>query len=60
MIFGSVYDMLPTFRNTGSEEREYGGQRCQMMLYKGDAANRGKGTLLVKKTEQVGLSPKKE
>ena len=60
MIFGSVYDMLPTFRNTGSEEREYRGQRYHMMIYKGDAANRGKGTLLIKKIEQVGLSPKKE
>jgi len=60
MVFGRVHDMLPTFRGAGNEEREYRGQRCQMMLYKGDAANRGKGSLLVKNIEQDGLSPKKK
>jgi formylmethanofuran dehydrogenase subunit C len=47
-IFGNAYAMLPTFRSNGTEEREYNGQRFRMMAYRGDVANRGKGTLLVK------------
>ncbi|MDD1707569.1 MAG: formylmethanofuran dehydrogenase subunit C [Methanoregulaceae archaeon] len=48
IIFGDARSILPTFRSNGIEEREYGGQRFQMMVYRGDVANRGKGTLLVK------------
>jgi len=49
MIFGNADAMLPTFRSNGIEEREYEGQRFQMMVFRGDVANRGKGTLLIRK-----------
>lgn len=48
MIFGTAHAMLPTFRSNGTVEKEYGGLRHQMMIYRGDVANRGKGTLMVK------------
>lgn len=48
MIFGTAYQMLPTFQNTGVEEAEYQGRKYLMDAYRGDIANRGKGRLLVK------------
>lgn len=48
MIFGAVHAMLPTFEKAGIQvlpDRN----NAEMILYKGDIANRGKGTLFIKK-----------
>ena len=49
MVFGTARALLPTFVNAGSEEREFCGQRVEMNVFRGDVANRGKGTLFVRK-----------
>lgn len=48
MIFGTVHDMLPTFELTGT--RLFPDRNVTMRVYKGDIANRGKGTLMVPDT----------
>ncbi len=48
MVFGKARQFLPTFRSNGSQEVEYAGKRYRMNLFRGDVANRGKGTLMVR------------
>ena len=48
-IFGNVAGFLPTFRRNGTEEAEYKKKRYLMDAFRGDIANRGKGTVLVKR-----------
>ena len=48
MIFGTVQDMLPTFEATGT--RLLPDRKITMGVYKGDVANRGKGTLMIRDT----------
>jgi formylmethanofuran dehydrogenase subunit C len=47
-IFGTAHQFLPTFRQNGTEELEYNGKRYRMAAFRGDVANRGKGTVLVR------------
>jgi len=44
-VFGTVHDMLPTFRNMGEIVHEDTGQ--VLTAFRGDVANRGKGNLFV-------------
>jgi len=48
MVFGKARQFLPTFRSNGSQEVEYAGKRYRMNTFRGDVANRGKGTLMVR------------
>ena len=48
MIFGTVQDMLPTFEATGT--RLLPDRKITTRGYKGDVANRGKGTLMIRDT----------
>jgi formylmethanofuran dehydrogenase subunit C len=51
IILGTVRTMLPTFEKKGMRDLpEWGNAR--FFLYRGDLANRGKGTLLLKKTPE--------
>jgi formylmethanofuran dehydrogenase subunit C len=43
-VYGTVYDMIPTFRRTGTETIE----GVSLTKFTGDIANRGKGTLYIK------------
>jgi formylmethanofuran dehydrogenase subunit C len=47
-IFGAAHQFLPTFRRNGSEKVEYAGKQYRMAVYRGDVANRGKGTVLIR------------
>jgi len=47
MIFGTVHEMLPTFEMIGT--RVMTDRKVTMTVYKGDIANRGKGTLMIQK-----------
>jgi formylmethanofuran dehydrogenase subunit C len=46
MVFGKIIDMLPTFEPMGSREIEVAGKMIRMEIFRGDVANRGKGTLM--------------
>jgi formylmethanofuran dehydrogenase subunit C len=48
MVFGQAHQFLPTFRKNGIEDTVYAGKHCRMNAFRGDVANRGKGTLLVR------------
>jgi len=48
MVFGEAHKVIPTFRSNGSEDVEYAGKRYRMKLFRGDVANRGKGTLMIR------------
>lgn len=48
MVFGQVHQFLPTFRRNGIEDTEYAEKQYRMNAFRGDVANRGKGTLLVR------------
>jgi formylmethanofuran dehydrogenase subunit C len=50
MIFGTVRQMLPTFEKIGTKELP--DRKVTVTVYKGDIANRGKGTMMVKGTER--------
>jgi len=50
MIFGTVRQMLPTFEKVGTKELP--DRKVTVTVYKGDIANRGKGTMMVKGTER--------
>jgi formylmethanofuran dehydrogenase subunit C len=47
-IFGTAHQFLPTFRKNGLEDVEYAGKQYRMTAYRGDVANRGKGTVLIR------------
>jgi len=51
MIFGTVHKMLPTFERIGT--RVLPDRKVVMTVYKGDIANRGKGTMMVKVPDAV-------
>lgn len=55
MIFGSVLDILPTFVKKGRSTVEFRGMRVTMETFRGDVANRGKGTLMLKEIEEHSL-----
>jgi formylmethanofuran dehydrogenase subunit C len=46
MIFGTVLQMLPTFEKIGTNVLP--DRKVTMTVYKGDIANRGNGTMMVK------------
>ncbi|MCQ8894615.1 MAG: formylmethanofuran dehydrogenase subunit C [Methanolinea sp.] len=48
MVLGDPGELLPSFRRNGSTEAEFGGKKFRMAVFRGDVANRGKGTLLVR------------
>ncbi|MCU0631447.1 MAG: formylmethanofuran dehydrogenase subunit C [Methanolinea sp.] len=48
MVFGKAQRVLPTFRSNGSQDMDYAGKRYRMNLFRGDVANRGKGTLMIR------------
>lgn len=48
MVFGQAHQFLPTFRKNGVEDTVYAGKHYRMNAFRGDVANRGKGTLLVR------------
>lgn len=50
MIFGSVEQMLPTFRQEEVREVDYLNGKVRMRTFRGDVANRGKGTLMVRES----------
>jgi len=52
VILGTVYDLLPTFEKT--EQRTLPEWKITADVYKGDVANRGKGTLMVAFRGPVG------
>jgi hypothetical protein len=56
MVFGDPGELLPSFRRNGSTDVEFGGKKFRMAVFRGDVANRGKGTLMVR--EDFG-SPRK-
>lgn len=51
MVFGEAREILPSFVREGTAEVEFGGKRYRMAVYRGDIANRGKGTLMVREGE---------
>jgi hypothetical protein len=46
VIFGTVHGMIPTFEKV--DKRVLADWKITADVYKGDIANRGKGTLMVK------------
>ena len=46
VILGSVHDMIPTFEKI--DRRVFPEWKITADVYRGDVANRGKGTLIVK------------
>jgi formylmethanofuran dehydrogenase subunit C len=53
MLYGTVHQMLPTFRFQGMQKEEFRGESVMMRVFRGDVANRGKGILLVRGTGGV-------
>jgi len=51
MVFGQVQDPLPTFEKKGKTQVDFRGMKVTMDSYRGDVANRGKGSLLMKEQE---------
>ncbi len=51
VILGRVYEMIPTFEKT--DRREVPEWKITADVYKGDVANRGKGTLTIKTADPV-------
>ena len=52
MVFGNPRELLPSFYRNGSAEAEFLGKKFRMAVYRGDVANRGKGTLMVREGEE--------
>ncbi len=46
MVFGKINDLLPTFKSLGIKEVDFEGKKVRMEIFRGDVANRGKGTLM--------------
>ena len=55
MLYGKVHQMLPTFRFQGMQKDVIGGKTIMMQVFRGDVANRGKGTILVRDTGMGGI-----
>jgi formylmethanofuran dehydrogenase subunit C len=47
-LYGKVHQMLPTFRFQDMQQEQFGGENVKMRIFRGDVANRGKGTLLIR------------
>ena len=52
MIFGTVHRMLPTFEKI--DTKKLPDRNVTVTMYKGDVANRGKGTLMIQKPHDEG------
>jgi formylmethanofuran dehydrogenase subunit C len=50
-VHGTVAEMIPSFRRTGTRVLEPGG--APYTIFEGDIANRGKGTLLIKRYQYM-------